>query len=141
MGESRDRLRGWITPFDPGGGFSRRSLDSLNTSNDVFKKTKNYSIPAEVAPVKMLAMLETLEIIHSIPASFTPSFCIPTLRNLKLATLRPTDLLNPDDGWELRFEPEEIEQLKACSERWGVTFSAQMRKQKAERLFRKAFGS
>ena len=113
----------------------------LALCDDSLRCHGNYSIPAEVAPVKMLAMLETLEIIHSIPASFTPSFCIPTLRNLKLATLRPTDLLNPDDGWELRFEPEEIEQLKACSERWGVTFSAQMRKQKAERLFRKAFGS
>ena len=312
----------------------------LALCDDSLRRHGNYSIPAEVAPAKILAMLETLEIIHSIPASFMPSFCIPTLRNLKLATsrvahlrdilpcvpnletlgftlmrdatggpqsdgsgswvdadelhriiiaapcsqrlrrlaveiywfsgaspemsaflewgnwinfrcgihgslgpltelrsletletsismllgwrhtswesadlgsmlpvalkklrighelymfdmeflweepalmgllenllsvrgkgaadrqqiqhahiearvvgleevvvldeLRPIDLLNPDDGWEPRFEPEEIEQLKACSERWGVTFLIQTRKQKAERLFRKAFGS
>ena len=53
-----------------------------------------------------------------------------------LDELRPTDLLNPDDGWEPRFEPEEIEQLKSCCERWGVTFLVQKRKQKAARLFR-----
>ncbi|KAF8457002.1 hypothetical protein BGX38DRAFT_1161472 [Terfezia claveryi] len=52
-----------------------------------------------------------------------------------LDELRPTDLLNPVDGWEPRFEPEEIEQLKSCSERWGVTFMVQVKRQKAEKFF------
>ncbi|RPB27300.1 hypothetical protein L211DRAFT_865536 [Terfezia boudieri ATCC MYA-4762] len=52
-----------------------------------------------------------------------------------LDELRPIDLPNPDDGWEPRFEPEEIEQLKSCCERWGVTFMVQVRRQKAERFF------